>query len=251
MIMGIKTAFLYGDARRSMYIELPAEDPMSKSGNFVGRLCRSFYGTRDAPMIWQDHLRATLLRLGFEEAATRPGYFRHRDRDLDVCVHVGDLLTAGEVTNLKWMRDALLEVYDLKAEMIGADDGMSKEAVYLGRNLKWVPDEGVRVHPDQRHVQRLLKYLGLEDSQGLSTPCAVRMDSGKGVVDITKPKELLPKLPPQQARRHRAGVARVVYLSQDRVDLVCWGRARKDHGDSASGRPRTLTSCRQVLGHAP
>ena len=108
----------------------------------------------------------------------------------------------------------------MKAEMVGADDGMSKEAVYLGRKLKWVPDEGVRVHPDQRHVQRLLEDLGLENSQGLSTPCAVRMDSGKGVVDITKPKELLPELPPpQQARRHRAGVARVVYVSQDRVDL--------------------------------
>ena len=41
MLADDNTAFVYGDARRSLYVELPPEDPLSASGRYV----------RDAPMI--------------------------------------------------------------------------------------------------------------------------------------------------------------------------------------------------------
>ena len=47
MLADVKTAFLY-DARRSLYVELPLEDPFSASGRYVGKLERAMYGTRDA-----------------------------------------------------------------------------------------------------------------------------------------------------------------------------------------------------------
>ena len=59
MLAGVKTAFLYGDARRRLYVRLRPEDPISPSGRYVGKLERATYGSRDAPMIWQDHLRGT------------------------------------------------------------------------------------------------------------------------------------------------------------------------------------------------
>ena len=49
MLADVKRAFLYGDARRSLYVELPREDPLSASGRYVGKLERAMYGTRDAP----------------------------------------------------------------------------------------------------------------------------------------------------------------------------------------------------------
>ena len=42
MLADVKTAFLYGDARRSLYVELPPEDPSSASGRYVGK-----FGCRD------------------------------------------------------------------------------------------------------------------------------------------------------------------------------------------------------------
>ena len=66
----VKIAFLYGDARRSLYVELPPEDPLSASGRYVGKLERPMYGTRDAPMIWQGYLRETLLGMKFKEYVT-------------------------------------------------------------------------------------------------------------------------------------------------------------------------------------
>ena len=56
MLADVKPS-LYGDARRSLYVELPLEDPSAASGQYFGKLERAMCGTRDAPMIWQDHLR--------------------------------------------------------------------------------------------------------------------------------------------------------------------------------------------------
>ena len=90
MLADVKTAFLYGDARRSLYLELPPEDPLAASGRYVGNLERAMYGTRDAPMIWQDHLRKTLIEMKFKE-----GVFQHETPDIFICVHVDDLQCTG------------------------------------------------------------------------------------------------------------------------------------------------------------
>ena len=71
MLADVKTAFLYGDARRSLYVELPPEDPLAASGRYVGKLQRAMFGTGHAPMIWQDHLRKTLFDMKFKESETR------------------------------------------------------------------------------------------------------------------------------------------------------------------------------------
>ena len=74
MLADVKTALLYGDARRSLYVEYP----LPASGRYVGKLERAMYGTRDAPMIWQDHLRKTLLDMTFKESVAHPGCFNMR-----------------------------------------------------------------------------------------------------------------------------------------------------------------------------
>ena len=74
----VKTAFLYGDARRPLYVEFPPDDPLPASGRYVGKLERAMCGTRDAPMIWQDHLRKRPLDMKFKESVTHPGCFNVR-----------------------------------------------------------------------------------------------------------------------------------------------------------------------------
>ena len=55
-LLDVKGAFLYGTARRHVFVRLP-------DGRVV-KLIKSLYGTRDAPMIWADHLADTLTKLG-------------------------------------------------------------------------------------------------------------------------------------------------------------------------------------------
>ena len=109
MLADVTTAFLYGDARRPLYVELPQEDPLSASVRYVGKLERAMYGTRDAPMIWQDHLRETLRDLKFQESVTSPEVFQHETRDILLCVHVDDLLSTGLRDDLMWLKKQLLK----------------------------------------------------------------------------------------------------------------------------------------------
>ena len=106
MVADVKTAFLYGGARRSLYVELPPEDPLAASGQYVER---AMYCTRDAPMIWQDHLRKTLLDRNFKESVTHPGMFQHETRNIFLCVHVDDLLCTGLREDLMWLKRQLLK----------------------------------------------------------------------------------------------------------------------------------------------
>ena len=129
MLADVKTAFLYGDARRSLYVELSPEDPLSESGRYVGQLERATYGTRDAPMIWPDHLRKIPLEIKFQESVTHPGVFQHETRDILLCVHVDDLLCTGVRDDLLWLKLKLLKEYELETKLMG-DDDMEKTAVY-------------------------------------------------------------------------------------------------------------------------
>ena len=57
MLLDVKSAFLYGKVKRSVYIELPPQDEYSMYPDMVGHLAKAMYGTRDAPLIWQEEVR--------------------------------------------------------------------------------------------------------------------------------------------------------------------------------------------------
>ena len=60
MILDVKCAFLYHQMKRTVYIELPRQDPRWAEGVVVGVLRKAMYGTRDAPQIWQNEVRTTM-----------------------------------------------------------------------------------------------------------------------------------------------------------------------------------------------
>ena len=88
-------------------------------------------------MIWQDHLRKTLLDMKFNESVTHPGVFQHETRDILFCVHVDDLLCTGLREDLMWLKKQLLKEYELETMLMGQDDNMEKTAIYLGGTLEW------------------------------------------------------------------------------------------------------------------
>ena len=110
MLADVKTALLYGDARRSLHVELPPEDPLSASGRYVGKLERAMCEIRDAPMTWQDPLRETLLGHEFQGVCyPSRGVSTYEVRDILLCVHVGDLLCTGLRDDLMWLKKHLFK----------------------------------------------------------------------------------------------------------------------------------------------
>ena len=60
MLLDVKSAFLHGTCRCSVYIRLPPEDSHASRGDCHGRLLKAMCGTRDARQVWQDHLRVVM-----------------------------------------------------------------------------------------------------------------------------------------------------------------------------------------------
>ena len=105
MVVDVKRAFLHGLCTRSIYVELPGAE--SQGGKYVGKLVRSLYGTRDAPLAWLTVVKSDMKELGFKECKVTNGVFTHPGRDLRVVVNVDDFLLSGEGHNLLWFRDQL------------------------------------------------------------------------------------------------------------------------------------------------
>ena len=102
MTLDVKSAFLYGAARRKIYIELPSADPEA-GGSKVGVLHKALYGTRDAPQVWQHEVRRTLTELGFRQSIIQPSVYIHDQKGLYLVVHVDDFLIAGDQSGLDWV----------------------------------------------------------------------------------------------------------------------------------------------------
>ena len=63
MINNVSRAYFYAEATRSMYIELPADDPLYDP-SMLGRLLLCLYGIRDAALNWQQTLNDHLVEAG-------------------------------------------------------------------------------------------------------------------------------------------------------------------------------------------
>ena len=93
--MDVKRAFLYGRARRDIYLKLPKEDENGCNGHVLGKLERSLYGTRDAPQIWQDEVRGNLEQMGYSTCASQPGVYVHPISGVKLLAHVDDIMAMG------------------------------------------------------------------------------------------------------------------------------------------------------------
>ena len=96
VVMDVKSAFLYGDCRRRIYIELPRQDSKHGDAEFVGRLQKAKYGTQDAPQIWAKDVQKVMEGLGIVVSMFQPSVYYHPSKDLLVVVHVDDFLCSGD-----------------------------------------------------------------------------------------------------------------------------------------------------------
>ena len=117
MVLDVKRAFLHGIATLTLYAELPGEE--SENGKYVGRLNRTLYGTRDAPVAWLRAVREGMEAMGFLECKVTTGVFVHPVRDIRVVTHVDDFLVAGGYDDLIWLRDEMSQKYELKVQIAG------------------------------------------------------------------------------------------------------------------------------------
>ena len=95
MALDFSKAFLYGNMKREVYIQLPEEDPRGAEGDYVGLLKKSMYGLRDAPQIWQEVVRDMLESRGFSPLVGTQCMYVHAESRMVIVAHVDDFLMLG------------------------------------------------------------------------------------------------------------------------------------------------------------
>ena len=73
MINDVARAYFYAKSKRTVYIQLPAEDEQGEG--MLGLLNLCLYGTRDAATNWQETLSDHLVSIGFTRGVGHPCVF--------------------------------------------------------------------------------------------------------------------------------------------------------------------------------
>ena len=113
----------------------------------------------------------------------------------------------GPTKKLMEFKKEMTSIYPIKAKTMSF--GSLKSIKTLKRRLQW-GREGIIYQHDPRHVDVLVKDLGLENGNPVQTPATS---------DVTEEGEPKP-LSQDQHRRYRSQVARCLFLSQDRADVT-------------------------------
>ncbi len=165
-------------------------------------------------------------------------------------VHGDDFVAVGKERHLQETQKALEEKYKLKVEKLGAEKNDAKEIRVLNTVIRHT-DDGLELEADPRHVELVVRELGLESARTTRTPGAKparkqlekKTAEAQGELDIPKPDRKPahpnppesrhpaavegendedgegPVLQATEARRFRAVVARLNYLASDRPDV--------------------------------
>ncbi|CAK0906615.1 unnamed protein product, partial [Prorocentrum cordatum] len=209
----VSRAHLYGVAQRVLFVRLPEEE-----GGGVARLLRSMYGTQDAASVWQSDWSRQLWEDSWRMGVASPAVFYRSSDEGRGLAHGDDFMVLGDEITLKEIETKLTERYDIKCTgILGPDSGDAKEVVFLNRVLRYVDGStpAVEIESDQRHVELLIKELGLEnESKGLDVPSVKKTEA-----DIDYEAKLS-TLPLDEVRRYRSVVMRAAYLTLDRPDIV-------------------------------
>ena len=209
----VSRAHFYGHARRRIFARLPDEDYTEGK---VALLQRSWYGTQDAASIWQDDYAGLLAENGYVAGKSNPAIFWNRDQDSRILVHGDDFVCLGDAAAVAHLDGVLTGKYACKKMyVIGFEAADDQKAIFLNRSISIDGGTGSVVYePDERHVQEIIRDMGLATGGKAQAPSGKRRhDELEGILHSAD-------LDPQRATRFRSNVMRAAYLGQDRPDIA-------------------------------
>lgn len=138
--MDVKRAFVHAPVLREIYVEILDEMREPGEEDHVGRLQKALYGTRDAPMSWQNHISEVLAEMGFQKGAAQPCLLKHRTRDIQLAHHVDDFfLVIGLESDLVWFKKMMNQEFETTSEVLGPEAHNSRKVTFVNRIIRWLP----------------------------------------------------------------------------------------------------------------
>ena len=199
--LDVKTAFLHGELKETVYVSQPEGFEVKGSENKVYKLHKALYGLRQAPRAWNNKLNAILIELKFRKCTKEPSVYRKRvsGKLLIVAVYVDDLFVTGSDVEL---------IYEFKKEMAEKFDmsDLGELTYYLGIEVTQ-HQEGVALS-QRRYAMKILEDAGMKACNPVQTP----MESGSKLSKSEEERSI-------DATDYRKKIGCLRYLLHTRPDL--------------------------------
>jgi hypothetical protein len=200
--MDVKSAFLNGDLREEVYVQLPPGFVVKGSNGKVLKLNKALYGLRQAPRAWNEKLDSELLKLGFVKNPLEHAVYRRTDKlgYLLVGVYVDDLIITGssEVAIDEFKKE-------MKKSLSMSDLGLL--TYYLGIQVE--QKEGVTTLCQGSYALKILENAGMKGCN----PCHVPMENR---LKLSKNDKSLPV----DKTKYRSVIGSLRYLVNTRPDIA-------------------------------
>lgn len=205
MFIDIRRAHWTAKILRLVYVRLPSD---VCGADFCGRLNKAMYGWRDAAQCCEAETTDFFTSVGFAPGIGSPVSFVNLVRDLRVTIHGDDITALGSEAGLQWLKTQLETRYELKfGGVLGGDSGDVIHAMVLNRLTHFdVDNQETTYEADPKHVQILVKELGLTDAKTVTCPGVNKKDETAA-------------LDPAMSSRYRSLVMRANHLALDRPDI--------------------------------
>ncbi|MBW0470027.1 hypothetical protein O181_009742 [Austropuccinia psidii MF-1] len=198
----IETAFLHGDMDTTVYVkQVKGYEEVGKE-NWVWKLNKSLYGTKQAPRMWQLKLCAVLTQCGMEKAKSDGSLYLNHDKSLILHMHVDDgFLIGKEDSVITTFLKLLSKEFTVKSKI--------KPTEHLGYKMEWFHDGLIGLsQPDL--TKKLIHDHDMSESKSVKTPC-----NGNLMMEISNEGEPTAITPYQQA------IGSLNYLAQHtRPDIM-------------------------------
>ena len=117
--LDVKNAFLHGDLKEEVYMEIPPGFGTEQTTGKVCRLKKSLYGLKQSPRAWFDRFRRAVWNMGYGQCnGDHTVFYRHTNKKITiVAVYVDDIIITGddeeEIKRVKGCLSKEFEVKDL------------------------------------------------------------------------------------------------------------------------------------------
>jgi hypothetical protein len=170
----VKTAFLYGDLDKEIYIKLPKG--YDDDNTLVYKLVKSIYGLKQAPKVWYKVINAFFKRQGFAKSTYDLAVYIQRDPPgsegaglppLIVVIYVNDLvIIRPKIAQIKQLKKALKQTFDIT--------DLREVKNLLRMQIKRLNDRSLFLY-QTRYVTDLIQRFRINEARPVNVPITAKV----------------------------------------------------------------------------
>ena len=186
----VSAAFLHGDLRRKIYVELPQKLRRKYGKNKCWESTQALYGLADAPRAWNLCIHEFLIGYGFKQCQVEESLYCLNDEGnlLILVLYVDDLLYfSPETTFLEKLEASLKKNFKIKFKELAEK--------FVGVEIRH-HDQGIEISQNE-NVEKMLETFEMRNAKPAETPMETLLvpdNEGKKLEDIKLYQSILGSL---------------------------------------------------------